>query len=87
MYLCKIDIRMQTKTIKVLNDTRIELEGLLESYSEKLLDVKSLELQDDIERTIIDRINEIIEEIEIITENIENGFYETNDDMDSDDDY
>lgn len=78
---------MYTKTIKLLGDTRRELEDLLETSSEKLLNTKSPELQGDIERNIIDRINEIIEEIEIITENIETGFYETENDMNSDDDY
>ena len=76
---------MYTKTIKHLSIIREELENLLESHSDKVLDTKSFELQDDIERNVINSINEIIEQIEIISEDIESGTYE--EDIDDDEDY
>lgn len=76
---------MYTKTIKHLSIIREELENLLESHSDKVLDTKSFELQDDIERNVINSINEIIEQIEIISEDIESGTYE--EDIDEDEDY
>jgi len=76
---------MYTKTLKHLSIIKDELENLLESHSEKVLDTKSFELQDDIERNVINSINEIIEQIEIISEDIENGTYEI--DMEDDEEY
>jgi RNA polymerase-binding transcription factor DksA len=76
---------MYTKTLKHLSIIKDELENLLESHSEKVLDTKSYELQDDIERNIINSINEVIEQIEMITEDIENGTYEI--DVEDDEEY
>ena len=76
---------MYTKTLKHLSIIKDELENLLESHSEKVLDTKSYELQDDIERNIINSINEVIEQIEMISEDIENGTYEI--DMEDDEEY
>ena len=76
---------MYTKTLKHLSIIKDELENLLESHSEKVLDTKSYELQDDIERNVINSINEVIEQIEMISEDIENGTYEI--DMEDDEEY
>jgi len=76
---------MYTKTLKHLSIIKDELENLLESHSEKVLDTKSFELQDDIERNVINSINEVIEQIEMISEDIENGTYEI--DMEDDEEY
>jgi anti-sigma28 factor (negative regulator of flagellin synthesis) len=76
---------MYTKTLKHLSIIKDELENLLESHSEKVLDTKSFELQDDIERNVINSINEVIEQIEMISEDIENGTYEI--DVEDDDEY
>jgi len=76
---------MYTKTLKHLSIIKDELENLLESHSEKVLDTKSFELQDDIERNVINSINEVIEQIEMITEDIENGTYEI--DVEDDEEY
>ena len=76
---------MYTKTLKHLSIIKDELENLLESHSEKVLDTKSYELQDDIERNIINSINEVIEQIEMISEDIENGTYEI--DVEDDEEY
>ena len=76
---------MYTKTLKHLSIIKDELENLLESHSEKVLDTKSYELQDDIERNVINSINEVIEQIEMITEDIENGTYEI--DVEDDEEY
>ena len=77
---------MYTKTLKHLTIIREELENLLESHSEKALQTKSFELQDDIERNVINPINDVIEQIELITEDIESGTYEVGNN-DEDDDY
>ena len=76
---------MYTKTLKHLSIIKDELENLLESHSEKVLDTKSYELQDDIERNVINSINEVIEQIEMISEDIENGTYEI--DVEDDEEY
>ena len=76
---------MYTKTLKHLSIIKDELENLLESHSEKVLDTKSFELQDDIERNVINSINEVIEQIEMISEDIENGTYEI--DVEDDEEY
>lgn len=78
---------MYTKTLKHLTILKEELESLLESHSEKMLNTKIMELQDDIERNVINNINETIEEIEIIIENIESGTYEVGNNNEEDDDY
>ena len=77
---------MYAKTLKHLTILRDELEALLETHSEKMLNTPNLELQDDIERDVIGSINETIEEIDLIIESIEAGSYESNN-MDSEDDY
>jgi hypothetical protein len=75
---------MHTKTLKHLTVIREELEGLLDEHSEKLLNTKSIDLQDDIEKNIINVLNEVVEQIDVITENIETGSYESNDDFNDD---
>ena len=75
---------MYTKTLKHLTVIREELEELLDEHSEKLLNTKSIDLQDDIEKNIINVLNEVVEQIDIIIENIETGSYESNDDFNDD---
>jgi len=75
---------MYTKTLKHLTVIREELEELLDEHSEKLLNTKSIDLQDDIEKNIINVLNEVVEQIDVITENIETGSYESNDDFNDD---
>jgi hypothetical protein len=75
---------MYTKTLRNLTIIREELEGLLDNHSEKLLNTKSVDLQDDIEKNIINVLNEVIEQIDVITENIETGSYDSTDDFSDD---
>jgi hypothetical protein len=75
---------MHTKTIKHLTTVRGGLEELLDEYSEKMLNVQSIDLQNDIERDVIDPIKETLEQIDIIIDNIETGSYSLDDDFDDD---
>ena len=77
---------MYTKTIKHLTTVRGTLEELLDEHSEKILNVQSIDLQNDIEKDIIDPIKETLEQIDIIIDNIETGSYDSNDEFDDDDD-
>jgi RNA polymerase-binding transcription factor DksA len=72
---------MHSKTLKQLTSFRDELNGILENKSDKLLDsTNSLELQEEIERKVVNFLSETIEEIDIIIENIENGEYDDSSD-------
>jgi predicted DNA-binding protein len=75
---------MYTKTLKHLTIIQEELETLLDNYSEKLLNTKSVDLQDDIEKNIINALNDVVEQIDVITENIETGSYDSADDFNDD---
>jgi hypothetical protein len=77
---------MYTKTIKHLTTVKETLEELLDEHSEKMLDAQSIDLQNDIEKDIIDPIKETLEQIDIIIDNIETGSYSLDND-DFDDDY
>lgn len=66
---------MHSETLKKLISLKDELNNILEN-SETLLDsTDSLELQQEIEKNVINYITETIDEIDIILENIENGDY------------
>ena len=75
---------MYTKTIKHLTTVRGTLEELLDEHSEKILNVRSIDLQNDIEKDVIDPIKETLEQIDIIIDNIETGSYDSNDEFDDD---
>lgn len=75
---------MYTKTIKHLTTVREGLEELLDDHSEKMLAAQSIDLQNDIEKNIIDPIKETLEQIEVIIDNIESGSYDSNDNYEDD---
>jgi RNA polymerase-binding transcription factor DksA len=77
---------MHGKTLKQLLSMKDELNSILESRSDKLLDsTNSAELQEELQRNVIDYISETIEQIDITIENIENGEYDQNSDDEFDD--
>lgn len=79
---------MHSKTLKQLLSFKDELNGILENKTDKLLDsTDSPELQEEIQRKVINFISETIEEIDIILENIENGDYSDSSDDEYDYDY
>lgn len=77
---------MHGKTLKQLLSLKDELSSVLESRSDKLLDsTNSAELQEELQRNVIDYISETIEQIDITIENIENGEYDQTSDDEFDD--
>lgn len=77
---------MHGKTLKQLLSFKDELNTLLESRSDKLLDsTNSTDLQEELQRNVIDYISETIEQIDIIIENIESGEYDQTSDEEFDD--
>lgn len=76
---------MYGKTLKQLLSFKDELNTLLESRSDKLLDsTNSTDLQEELQRNVIDYISETIEQIDIIIENIESGEYDQTSDEEFD---
>lgn len=68
---------MYTKTIKQIMSIKDELSDIIEFKTEKLFDsTDSNELQNDLQRNVIDYISDTIEQIDIILENIESGEYD-----------
>ena len=77
---------MHGKTLKQLLSLKDELSSVLETRSDKLLDsTNSAELQEELQRNVIDYISETIEQIDITIENIENGEYDQTSDDEFDD--
>lgn len=77
---------MHGKTLKQLLSLKDELSSVLENRSDKLLDsTNSGELQEELQRNVIDYISETIEQIDITIENIENGEYDQTSDDEFDD--
>lgn len=77
---------MYAKVLKHLNSVREELQDIIDGQSDRLLDsTKSTQLQDDIQRNVIDTINSAIEEIDYIIDGIDGNDY--NDDEDNEDPY
>jgi hypothetical protein len=67
---------MYDKTLKYLNSLREELQDIIDGQSDKILDsTKSPQLQDDIQRNIIDLISETIDGIDNIVESIDRDEY------------
>lgn len=78
--------RMYDKVLKHLNSIREELQDIIDGQSDRLLDsTKSTQLQDEIQRNVIDTITSAIEEIDYIIDGIDGGDY--NDDEDNEDLY
>jgi RNA polymerase-binding transcription factor DksA len=78
---------MHHKTLKQLNTLRDNLSELHENSTDKLIEsTNSNDLQNEIQRNVINYITETIDQIDIIMENIENGEYDetTNNDEDYD---
>ena len=77
---------MHGKTIKQLLSLKDELNSILETRSEKLLDsTKSSNLQEELQRNIVDYLSETIDQIDMIMDNIEGGEYDENDNEELDD--
>ncbi len=77
---------MYAKVLKHLNSLREELQDIIDGQSDRLLDsTKSTQLQDEIQRNVIDTITSAIEEIDYIIDGIDGGDY--NDDEDNEDLY
>jgi|688.fasta_scaffold416075_1 hypothetical protein len=77
---------MHGKTIKQLLALKEELNSILETRSEKLLEsTKSSYLQEELQRNIVDYISETIDQIDMIMDNIEGGEYDENDNEELDD--
>jgi len=77
---------MYAKVLKHLNSIREELQDIIDGQSDRLLDsTKSNQLQDDIQRNVIDTITSAIEEIDYIIDGIDGGDY--NDDEENEDPY
>jgi uncharacterized protein YoxC len=67
---------MYSKALKHLNQIREELTDIIDGQSERLLDsTKSPQLQDDMQRNVIDLINETIEGIDNIVDSIDRDEY------------
>jgi RNA polymerase-binding transcription factor DksA len=78
---------MHHKTLKQLNTLRDNLNELYENSTDKLIEsTNSNDLQNEIQRNVINYITETIDQIDIIMENIDNGEYDetTNNDEDYD---
>jgi RNA polymerase-binding transcription factor DksA len=68
---------MHGKILKQLLSFKDDLNSVLETKTDKLLDsTDSVELQEELQRNVIDYVSETIEQIDIILENIENGEYD-----------
>jgi hypothetical protein len=75
---------MHGKTIKQLLNLKDDLNSVIEIRGEKVLDSTNIpELQEQLQRNVIDYITETIEQIDLIIDNIENGEY----DQPSDDEF
>ncbi len=85
MYLSK-NYKMHGKTLKQLLSFKDELNTLLENRTDKLLySTNSADLQEELQRDVIDYVSETIEQIDIIIENIESGEYDQTSDEELDD--
>lgn len=76
---------MHGKTIKQLLNLKDDLNSVIEIRGEKVLDsTNKSELQEDLQRNIIDYITETIEQIDLMIDNIESGEYDqtTDDEFD-----
>ncbi len=72
---------MHGKTIKQLLNLKDDLNSVIEIRGEKVLDSTNIpELQEQLQRNVIDYITETIEQIDIIIDNIENGEYDQSSD-------
>ena len=72
---------MYAKVLKHLNSVREELQDIIDGQSDRLLEsTKSSQLQDDIQRNVIDTITSAIEEIDVIIDAIDSDDYNENDD-------
>lgn len=68
---------MHGKTIKQLLNLKDDLNSVIEIRGEKVLDsTNKSELQEDLQRNIIDYITETIEQIDLMIDNIESGEYD-----------
>jgi hypothetical protein len=77
---------MHGKTIKQLLALKEELNSILETRSEKLLEsTKSSYLQEELQRNVVDYLSETIDQIDMIMDNIEGGEYDENDNEELDD--
>jgi hypothetical protein len=71
---------MYAKVLKHLNLLREELQDIIDGQSDRLLEsTKSAQLQDDIQRNVIDTITSAIEEIDVIIDAIDSDDYNEND--------
>lgn len=72
---------MYAKVLKHLNSIREELQDIIDGQTDRLLDsTKSIELQNDIQRNVIDSITNTIDEIDTITDAIDNDEYNNDED-------
>lgn len=72
---------MYAKVLKHLNSIREELQDIIDGQTDRLLDsTKSTELQNDIQRNVIDSITNTIDEIDTITDAIDNDEYNNDED-------
>jgi len=72
---------MYAKVLKHLNSIREELQDIIDGQSDRLLEsTKSTQLQDDIQRNVIDTITSAIEEIDNIIDAIDSDDYNETDD-------
>jgi hypothetical protein len=77
---------MHGKTIKQLLNLKDDLNSVIEIRGEKVLDsTNKSELQEDLQRNIIDYITETIEQIDLMIDNIESGEYDQTPDEEFDD--
>jgi len=77
---------MHGKTIKQLLNLKDDLNSVIEIRGEKVLDsTNKSELQEDLQKNIIDYITETIEQIDLMIDNIESGEYDQTPDEEFDD--
>lgn len=77
---------MHGKTIKQLLNLKDDLNSVIEIRGEKVLDsTNKSELQEDLQKNIIDYITETIEQIDLMIDNIESGEYDQTSDEEFDD--
>ncbi len=77
IYLFQNNIIMEANAVNELTKLKNDINTLIESRGEKIMDsTESVELQNDLQRNVIDFMNETIEQIDLLLENITNGDYD-----------
>lgn len=86
IFIANQQYEMHTKVIRNITKLKEELETLLETHTDKVLDsTKSEKLQGDIQRDVLNYMSDTIDEITNLLESIDDGDYD--EDVELDEEY